>query len=496
MTKSTKRDYIQEFCDAVGIEYGAAQNIMDKAKADLGVTYGEYFKNKLYELTPTQQSVEARRIITRRNNRKERLKKISQATGLTNAEIRQKIREINDKNIIKMTIILYAKYEVYNYADEALDEFLNLFVRRNELREQLRKELNKIDNGELSYSDIESTMAEFYAIVEKMMPSSLFDDLVKRICISYPELISNPAESRRIAIDMEATRVLLPFSLSEYVAFHFAEKTLEEKRKFISDKERLEILNKLNDPAKFDILDNKHQSYELLNQYYGRNIILLESTGDLSKFKEFCTGKTTVVVKPPCDTLGRGIRPVDVSDSDSLDSIFESLLKEFSSVLVEDLIVSHQQIAALNPDSVNTVRLITYFDGKKSIVHDAFIKVGQQGSFVDNGGAGGILVSIDPATGTLNSNGCDEDGVIYESHPYTKTVFNGYPLPDWQQAMDLGLELADKIPGLKYIGWDLTYTADNKWIVVEGNAKTQFFGQQCAADTGVRDNFLELIGYK
>lgn len=124
------------------------------------------------------------------------------------------------------------------------------------------------------------------------------------------------------------------------------------------------------------------------------------------------------------------------------------------------------------------------------------MKVGQKGSFIDNGGAGGILVSVDPETGVLNSDGCDEVGVIYKKHPYTQVAFDGYQLPDWEKAIALGHELADKVPGLKYIGWDITYTADNEWVVVEGNAKTQFFGQQCTIDKGVRKEFLEAVNYK
>ena len=191
--------------------------------------------------------------------------------------------------------------------------------------------------------------------------------------------------------------------------------------------------------------------------------------------------------------MGRGIKPVDLKLFADHRAIFAGLREEYGSFIAEELITAHESIKKLNPDSVNTVRVITYFDGEKTIIHDAFMKVGQKGSFVDNGGAGGILISVDPETGVLKSDGCDERGVIYETHPDTGTKFNGYSLPDWDQARALAMELSTKVPGICYIGWDFTYTDKNQWIVVEGNAKTQFFGQQCTTGTGMRKNFIETV---
>lgn len=495
MSTTTKKDYIKLVSDKLKCDYDTAKRMMDRAKNTLGVTYSEYYKNGMFELSTTQQTVEARRIIVRRNNKKKRYNKIADATGLTRVEIRRKIKEINERSAIEITLIMYAKYEVFRYEDDALNTFLDLLAIRNRIRDNLLEDFKKIDAGELTYADINDKIAEFYDIIEKLMPEALFDELIEMILISYPEWSSNADKCRKAAIDMEATRVLLPFSLSEYVSFHFAEKTIKEKRTFISDKERLEVLNTINNPDDFDALDNKSFAYEQLHAYYGRDAITVSSIDDYPAFKVFCRKHRKLVVKPPCDTMGHGIRVIDVPQIFELKKLFTNLLEEFGIVFIEELIIAHESIYKLNPDSVNTVRVTTYHNGTKSIVHDSFMKVGQKGSFVDNGGSGGIFVHVDPKTGMLDTNGCDENGVIYETHPYTKVRFDGYQLPDWDKALTLGLELADKVPGLNYIGWDLTYTKDCKWIIVEGNAKTQFLGQQCTTDVGVREDFLKTVGY-
>lgn len=490
------KNYIKLSAKASGRNHKEIKNDMKTVKAKFGVTYREYYNSQLYDMTPTQQAVEARRITIRRNNRIQRLERISKATGFSHREIVNRIKKINRKKIITMSVILYDKYEVFRFEGKALDDFLRLFVRRDKLKSQLIKSFDKIDKGELSYDDIAPLLDEFYDVVEKLMPESLFEQLTETVQFSYPQVLNDAELRRKTAIDMEATRVLLPFSPSEYIAFHFAEKNLAEKREFISDKERLVILNEINDPAKFDLLDDKYQAYQLLEKYYHRKLLNITGPEDRDAFCKLCENNDKLVIKNPYETMGRGVYAIDVTDKSGTSDLFEKLLADHETFLVEELIVAHDSIKTLNPDSVNTVRMITYYDGEKSIVHDTFMKVGQKGSFIDNGGAGGLLVSIDTETGKFNTNGCDEQGTVYETHPGTGVKFMGYQLPDWDKAIALGLELSSKVPGLKYIGWDLTYTSDNQWVIVEGNAKTQFYGQQCPTDKGVREDFLKTIGYK
>ena len=97
--------------------------------------------------------------------------------------------------------------------------------------------------------------------------------------------------------------------------------------------------------------------------------------------------------------------PVSIDKSTDFKKLLDDLLNEYNEFVVEELIKPHRKIKKLNPDSVNTVRFTTYLDGDNVIVHDTFMKVGQKGSFVDNGGAGGIFVHVDPLTGRFDTNG-------------------------------------------------------------------------------------------
>lgn len=451
---------------------------------------------KTDSLTATQQRIRERHIVSLEKNRALRFKKVYDAVGYTEAEVEEKIREINSKGIVRMTLLMYAKYEVFRYEDKALEDFLKLIAHRNLLKNKILTEFKHMDSGTRNSDDIKALIDEYYQIIEEIMPESLYEELAERLLLSYPNLKGSNEKYRRAAIDMEATRVLLSFSLTEYVVYHFYEKDLFERWTFISDEERLRVINKINDPKCFDMLDNKWMAYNLLRKYYGRKITLIKSEEDFKAFKGICKRNKFLVLKPPCGTQGQGIKAVRVPFGFKKRALFETLTAEDTEILVEELIKPHKKISALNPDSVNTVRLVTYYDGKETSIQNAFMKVGQKGSFIDNGAAGGILVSINTETGMLDSDGRDENGIVYKQHPHTHIIFNGYQLPDWNKAIALGHELADKVPGLKYVGWDITYTDDNQWIVVEGNAKTQFMGQQAPTDKGIRKEFLEAVKYK
>jgi hypothetical protein len=151
-------------------------------------------------------------------------------------------------------------------------------------------------------------------------------------------------------------------------------------------------------------------------------------------------------------------------------------------------------VKALNPDSVNTVRIITHFDGKEAVIWSASMRIGHAGSFVDNVGAGGLTVTIDTDTGIICSDARDEGGFSYEKHPESGIVFKGYQLPAWDKAVETAKGLAAKMPGAKFVGWDLACNSDYEWVIVEGNGQTGFYGAQAPIDKGRRKSFLEVNG--
>ena len=118
--------------------------------------------------------------------------------------------------------------------------------------------------------------------------------------------------------------------------------------------------------------------------------------------------------------------------------------------------------------------------------------MGNNGLHVDNAHGGGIFCEIDPATGVIMTDGLDEHGNSYILHPMTGVRFRGYPLPEWDKAVDMVKTAAKMVPGNHYCGWDLAYSTHG-WCMVEANCTAQMGGMQIITQTGRKAELEALI---
>jgi Sugar-transfer associated ATP-grasp len=149
------------------------------------------------------------------------------------------------------------------------------------------------------------------------------------------------------------------------------------------------------------------------------------------------------------------------------------------SLVISDFVVQHDEIAAIYPNSTNTMRVMTFrdVDTDEPFVAFASHRFGTQRSEpVDNFGAGGLSVGIDVETGVLQRAMWRQPGsgpgsreiVWVDDHPDTGSRITGTKIPEWQQVLDVVLRGAAALPGCRYIGWDLAMTEDGVSII-EGN---------------------------
>ena len=500
MGKKTKNrlDYIRLASAASGKGMLWITRDMKTTQDKFGVNPREYYERKFYAMSYTQKARESKKTAGNHRRRAEALKQAMAASGMTEKQLTDRIRELNTRSNYKLILHWFNRLEMYKLDEALTNEVLALLDRRLELGDSLREKFRAIDRGEGSYADTQSEYNEFREITAKLMTNTIRAELIDVLSPSRPDLTDNPDNPEALEealVDMEATRVLLGFNLVEFVMFDFLHKTLPERREFITEPERAAVLNTVNDMSLADNLDDKYKTYCFLKEFYGRDMILVESEKDLPKFREFCERNSVFVRKLFYDSMGRGVQPIKVDRN--VDELFRQLLSEEpDGFIAEGLIRAHDDIKTLNPDSVNTVRFITYFDGEKMTLYKPFMKIGRAGSFVDNGGAGGILVAINKDTGVFESNAIDEQGRRYDTHPNNGLKLEGYRLPDWEQAIELGRKICDKIPGFRFIGWDFTYTDEGRWIIVEGNSITQFIGQQATRDQGAKKSLIELVNFK
>lgn len=330
--------------------------------------------------------------------------------------------------------------------------------------------------------------------------------MVVRRSISHPQEIDecisafspNPlsyCERKKIkkAIRQDMYRHLI--TPDEYFLYDFAKKNEDEKDEFVGDMERTVLCSRMynSNPAGLIFMD-KMDTYKYFANFFKREVIEIASDQDFDKYKKFVECHKEYMLKPSAASRGEGIRKIKSPKSKAeIESSFREIVFLGKSV-IEEIIDQGEAMSCLHPESVNTIRIATFYDGECLKILACFVKIGRGDSVVDNGGAGGFLAAVDKDTGMIITPGRTELGEVVDTHPDTGIVIEGYQIPDWNKLLRLVDQLVRVLPEQKYVGWDLAYSASRGWLLVEGNSGGQFVGPQISMKQGIRSLVSETFG--
>lgn len=280
----------------------------------------------------------------------------------------------------------------------------------------------------------------------------------------------------------------------EYAAYHFENKTKAERLTFYSDLDRLRFGSVVNNIVDCRKLNNKLQAYNIYKDAFKRELICIRREADFPAFQKYCESKDAFFAKPLAGSYGENSGLIKIDEQTDLKKTFDDLIK-IGPYVLEDPIKQCPEMASLNPDSVNTLRLTTLLTGDKIDILFSHIRCGRKGITVDNSGAGGFLASVDPETGMVFTDGYAKGGSFVEIHPDTGITFKGFQVPRFEEAKSLVADLAKRLPSVRYVGWDLAIT-DGGVVVVEANSFAMMSGCQFSTHTGKKDYFENFINRK
>ena len=207
------------------------------------------------------------------------------------------------------------------------------------------------------------------------------------------------------------------------------------------------------------VLKNMHGYY-----YYEGKPVSYEDALSL------CRDLKDIIVKPSLSSKGKGVQLMNFSDGvnekgESIEQVFKQYKEDF---LFQKRVHQHKDMAALNPTSLNTIRVLSYRSGLEVIIIYSVVRIGRKGSVVDNQSAGGISTTIskEGKLGKVAFGGYSTDNILETD---TGIVLEDYQIPSYDKAIEMVKRMHMNLPYFNIIGWDLAIEEDGSPILIEIN---------------------------
>lgn len=307
--------------------------------------------------------------------------------------------------------------------------------------------------------------------------------------------ISKDAHKPRlwILIDMLYSSVVYEIAFQDYQDWDFYDLKRAERRTYMSHPKSNHLALKLNHPDFRDKLADKSQFNAEFAEFLGREWIDVRDSS-VEQIEAFVTGHGAVMAKVPDSLGGIGIAKREASQISDYAAFREELLagRQF---LLEQLIPQHDQMSLLCNTSVNTLRVISFFDGEDVHIIASVLKIGNGGA-IDNFSHGGMYTMLDEH-GVAHYAAFDGENRTFTVHPVTGTSIVGFQVPMFDEVLRFVDRIARVVPQVPYVGWDIAISPAGP-VVIEGNYNTGVFQSKPSVSgvrTGLLPRYREIIGF-
>lgn len=205
------------------------------------------------------------------------------------------------------------------------------------------------------------------------------------------------------------------------------------------------------------VLPNMRQPHTYLKNRNGYFYVENKAVS-LEDAAEECANIGDVIVKPTLTSHGSGVKKLHIENGivDAKGTRLKDLLLDYGkNFLIQELVKQHPVMNALNPDSINTIRIVTYRKGMEVFVLYAAIRIGRKGQAIDNESAGGISTKIN-MDGTLCRYAYGAPGQDKIELTDTGVKLEGYQVPSFEKALAMVKEQHLNLPFQDLVGWDIS----------------------------------------
>lgn len=263
----------------------------------------------------------------------------------------------------------------------------------------------------------------------------------------------------------------------DFLTMEFYRKNSREKKRWITSRKNNNIVRKIYPKEVVEIFDKKPLFIKKFSKYL-RHASIYSGDCSIDDVKAFIDKFDSVIVKPEGGACGHGVHKISCTNPSQVNELLCEI-RNGNNYMIEQIIVQNKGMSALNPDSVNTIRVETIID-QHGVPHinNMLAMLGTTSAIINNAHAGGIMCHIDKETGIIDGKGVNPEGNRIMIHPASKIVLLGYQLPNWDGIVEYAKQLALVVPEARYIGWDIVILEDG-YDVIEGNVHPGVCTQAC-----------------
>ncbi len=247
----------------------------------------------------------------------------------------------------------------------------------------------------------------------------------------------------------------------------------------------------INEPFDF-VCNNKIASAEILKQYVCvPESYMIKNRGHLSSFQseamdyedalQLLEEKKKLFFKPYGKGKGTGVCVLTWENGQPAIDLkpcspqaFIQFLKKNDNWFISEAMEQHHYSSAIYDKTVNTIRFITLRDPEthKFKVFFAVQRIGTHETIpVDNGSRGGLVAKIDLDSGVLSEARCLHNRNVYPVHPDSGAPIQGVVIPGWEKLKEEMLQLANRLPYMHFIAWDILITEEG-FCIIEANTSS------------------------
>lgn len=193
------------------------------------------------------------------------------------------------------------------------------------------------------------------------------------------------------------------------------------------------------------------------------------------------TGRSAVFAKPSSGYMSMGL--FRLMDSADIGALWAAI--QHQDYVFEENVEQHPVLAAIMPDTLNTLRVITVLDAAGEPLHaTTAAKLGRAGGVgdVDHPVALRVRVTADGSFAPYAFTPWGVGGDTFTHHPDTGRRIGGVRLPDFAAAIDIVLRAARRI-ACPIVGWDVGFSTTGP-VLIEGNTRPGFIGNETAQGVG------------